>query len=38
MEGEEGIVGRVGRVEVGVDDGDREAFSMQNICKKKHGV
>ena len=32
------IIGRVGRVEVGVDDGDGEASGMHDACKLKHGV
>jgi len=38
MEGEVGVMRRVGRVEVRVDDGDGEAFGVEDVCKLKHGV
>ena len=32
------IVGRVGRVEVGMDDGDWEASVVNDVCELNHGV
>lgn len=38
MEGEGGVVGRVGGIEVGVNYGDGKAFGVEDVCKLKHRV
>lgn len=38
MEGEVRVVNMVGRVELGVDDGDRKTSRVEDVCELKHGV